>query len=296
MRNRPSTFRSCTLVLVLALSAAATVGCSAPSAEDGMLDQDIRIGPRPPAPFIGWQFRDCITPNQRAGLAAALLDFYARFQPLHPLAGLVGDSQCLDGEEKGGLFAPNLTAAQRASGLKVLSFRPTSRLYAFQIGRAAVNAVSAQQWASVPPLRFNDAGERVANGRYELLDYSDVLGSPDGKYSIRIIDTQAPVTVDVVSDTHIYVAVNGSVRWSYGSMRVEPASSPDPFVQTVINATVPAITKNGANGEWMWVAFYAQWALSFADCPSLKGWPLQLDTVSVDGAGNIIESGGALIL
>jgi hypothetical protein len=36
-------------------------------------------------------------------------------------------------------------------------------------------------------------------------------------------------------------------------------------------------------------------ALDLSSAPSLKGWPMPMDTVSVDGSGDILASGGDLI-
>jgi hypothetical protein len=251
-----------------------------------------------PAPaLVEWQFDACLTPNQRNGLIAALQQVHA--SELAELTPSVGLSVCssVDGQERGGLFFTNTSAAGRNLTVSSLAIRPVQRRYAFAINKTAYNAVAAHLFAGMPK-RFDANGVPTTNGRYLLSGWSETHDGASANWvstaeALHFVDTQTQMTADLDEDVPTTLDQWGALEAGGFPPAVSPSSSNDPFEQTVINAVDAIRQKTQYIFE---PARYTIMALDFAAAPSLKGWLLPFDLLTVDATGGVIASGGETIM
>ena len=202
MKKTNSSSRTRFLFVVALLSA---VGCGAPSpAGDGEAAAAISFWPPitllPPEPLFAWQFRDCLTPDQRVGLPMALYEFWTqRSGGLTALQPTEAESACINGEERGGFFARGYSQEQRLRGLARLSIRNMSRLYAFRLSNDAFEALSSYQWnLHAIPHTFDQWGTLV-DELFELIGWDDELGAPHGGVGPRRDHQNPQLAVDLVA-------------------------------------------------------------------------------------------------
>jgi hypothetical protein len=294
--------------LLVTLALLSAVGCSAPSpAGDGEAESDsaFRRAPPitlpPPVPLFAWQFRDCLTPDQRVGLPMALYDYWAsRSGGLVALHGSEPESACIDGEERGGFFTPGLSQEQHLLGLARLSIRNNSRLWAFRLSNDAFESLSSYEWdLHAIPHTFDDNGTLVEGGRYELIGWDDEMGVPHGRRVVHVRDQRNPqLAVDLVATSTLDLIPDWQPHYRLSDYHVSPVSSSDPLIQTIINASQYLVQKNkvalytllARNAGGSVTSFYLR------ECPSLSGWQLGFDMLTIDDGGGIVASGGDLIL
>jgi hypothetical protein len=291
--------RNLTLPLLLTLVFA---GCGG-QFDDGGDSADAIKRIAPPAPtYVAWQFLSCLTADQRIGLVAALQQIHQQEVP--ELLPSVGESVCgTDGQERGALFPSTTSEAGRQRTLAILSIRPLSSSYTFMISTTAMNAVANNQWSRyiIPSLRrFDDAGVASASGRYQVSNYEvDVATSLATAAKLHVVDTQTQLAVDLVRAGTLYVpswlSHAGQVTQNWQNWVVSPSSSSDPLVQTIINAAEKYLNAAAGNVDSFNPIDEALDALDFPKAPSLKGWALPFDSVTVDAAGDVYGSGGTLI-
>lgn len=290
-----------TAIFIFATALAASLlasGCGGEVPEPADDSEGFIINPIKPAPaLVEWQFDVCLTPDQRAGLIAALQQIHTNELP--ELTPSVGLSVCstTDGQERGALFAINTNVTGRSVTVSSLAIRPVQRRYAFAITKNAYNAVAAYVFSPMPK-RFDDNGLPATNGRYLLSGWSET-STPQlatltyTTEALHILDTQTQKTVDLDYWVSTYIDQSGRLATGTFVPQVSPQSSTDPFVQTVINAAF--LYKQKTLYPFQPARSTAK-ALDFASAPSLKGWPLPFDLLTLDAAGGLIASGGETIM
>jgi hypothetical protein len=301
-----------TAIFIFATAFAASLLASGCSGEVGGPDEDPAgfafnpgriVGPTPvkpvllPAPaYVMWQFDYCLTQNERDGLILALQDLHKKVPALLPS---VGQSQCgTDGQERGALFATDTLPAARSLTVNAVAIRPIQRKYAFAIGPKSFDHEAATEFAHLPHY-FDDAGQTAySSGRYQITGYTQTFNQAGPNYirvdnTLHVLDPQRQVGVDLTFGSAMSLWAPGYLTVATGGHTVSPASSMDPFVQSVINAT------NTLGSISIWFTPSAEVgnnAVDVRSAPSLKGWPMPFDLLFLDADGNVVVAGGEQIM
>ncbi len=287
-------------LLVLATLAAAACDGSI-SGDPGIDEAAILQKTTPPAPpYVAWQFQGCLDVDHRNGLIAALQAVNAHWFAGSAAAQTASLSLCINGDERGGLFASGSSDAGRRATLANLSIRPTSRAYTFMIGSRQIAIVGAYQWRTFGgPLTFDDNGIAGPNQRYQFTGYEMTITQftpPIAEYRYGVYDTQTGKANGIVYLDSLFITGAGTLARHVETPQTSPLSSSDPYVQTVINASENFIaTPTGIDHTSIIPLYDSTISIDFDLAPSLKGWPMPFDLVRMDSSGNLLASGGDLI-
>jgi hypothetical protein len=294
------------LVATAVAASLLAAGCSGELGAPADDTADLIRNPIRPAPaYIEWQFDSCLTPDQRIGLPQALQQVHA--QTLPEITPSVAFSSCdSDGQERGGLFPYGTSQASAELTRAAIAIRVVQRHYAFAITGRALAVIAAKDWAQVSPslvLRWNDSGAADPNGRYQIAGNQVVVSQGpwfvEADTLVHVVDHQTQLTVDI--DWQGFVTTHwpggGQLTATEHAPTLSPASSTDPFEQTLINSVSSWITVHAqALDKFLPVQKAGNGALDFSLAPSLKGWPLPFDLMIASPGGDVIAAGGDEIM
>lgn len=278
------------------------LGCGAGAAApgDGQTGSPILLLPPPAMPDISWQFRYCLSADQRIGLEQAMLDLAEHSQPYQPLTdlfqGATVDSECTGTGEHGGIWRVTASGS-KSRGLALVSLLSGYEAYAFAVSQQLVDDAWAYAWQKEPK-RFDYGGQLDATGRFELASYTDGFHLEDSWGNrVHVIDTTDGRGVDYVSQPYL-PGIPGNGIYCGESGFVTPDSSDDPLVETVINATNNYLNIQESNEESLFGTSpdcQAVLDLNLGAEPSLNGWSLPFADYRDDTDHFLIVGGGSVI-
>jgi hypothetical protein len=262
------------------------VGCAG-QVDDGA-QTEAGLARRPPGsvttlvaafPDISWQFYSCITEDQRTGLILAMQDLLTRDDDLAAvMQGAIGESLCINGEERGGLFRPS-TFGDRNKGLASIAIRAPAKRYAFSAGDSLMQDIAAREAARYP--RFDAHGLASAQGRFAVLSITAHAGQGT---TVNVVDTTNNRTAQLPTVPHL-AAAGSYINCIEYLLPAFPSS--DPLVQTVVNAGNLYFSNLGdfaSQKEFLSPTCVAAFALDVPEQPSLIGWIKSLDDIDYAAA------------
>jgi hypothetical protein len=271
--TRSLLFPTCSCLLFL-------VGCAGPFDDNAQAEAAMTRRPPgsvttlvPALPDVSWQFYDCITADQRTGLIAAMLDRLKSDPDLAAvMQGAVGQSMCINGGERGGLFRPS-TFGDRTKGLASIDIRPSTKRYAFSAGYSLIQDLAARKASEWP--RFDEAGHASPNGRFVVSAITPHLANLMNAGTVTVLDTTNNHTAQLQEWQELYVGP--LVECLVVLCPAEPSS--DPLVQTIGDASNLFFKNQGVldTNTFPDPSCSAAQALQTILEPSLAGWGLPFD-------------------